>query len=104
MPAAVILCRLPAHLSPAEATAWLARELGVLSRSAPAGGLELIRLRSHSLRFPNPWAWAIRLGASEGAEPGAVLEAAAGAELLGDLQLLGMEPTILVPVDGELLP
>jgi hypothetical protein len=56
---------------------------------------------SAAARHPQPCSWCLELRLVPGQQPSEVVRARPFAELLGDLQLLGMHPRVLA-IDGEL--
>jgi hypothetical protein len=96
----VILWTRPYHLTAEEAATWAQQEVGRLLAVDAVRCAELTRLRSASLRHSRDWDWMLEIHLSPGATAEACLDAAAFAEWLSDLRLLGMRPSVLLAEDG----
>ena len=103
VPAVVLLCRRPQHLHVDEAVAWFWRELREVAADPRISEIALWPLVQAGPRLPRRWDWLLRVGVVP-ATPGHVLGAGPCGALLADLQLLGMDPTVLVCADVELRP
>jgi hypothetical protein len=96
----VILWTRPYHLTAEEATTWAQQEVGRLLAVDSVGHAELTRLRSVSLRHPRDFDWMLEIRVPSGATAHECVNAAAFAEWLSDLRLLGMRPSVLLADDG----
>jgi hypothetical protein len=90
----------PAHLSAAEADAWVRRELHKVTGVAGVERAELTRLRAGSDRFASPHDWMLELQLASELAATDCVNARPCAEWLGDLRLLGMRPAVVV-ADGR---
>jgi hypothetical protein len=96
----VILWTRPYHLAAEEAETWAQQEVGRLLAVDAVGHAQLTRLRSVSLRHPRDWDWMLEIHLTPGAAADDCVNAAAFAEWLSDLRLLGMHPSVLLADDG----
>jgi hypothetical protein len=101
----IVLVGTPQHLRPEEADDWLRKEAAALTTAEGVRRAAISPLESPSLRWPTQWGWLIELDCDN---PGGVDRATrddAWTDLLGDLRLLGMRPTVAVVGDpSELRP
>jgi hypothetical protein len=90
----------PRHVSSEEAESWLERELEPLG----GNGVDRVRLRrlgSGSLRFSETWAWMVELECRDAEVAREALRGGAGLELLADLRMLGMRPSVALVEDDD---
>jgi hypothetical protein len=101
----IVLVGTPQHLRPEEADDWLRKEAAALTTAEGVRRAAISPLESPSLRWPTQWGWLIELDCDN---PGGVDRATrddAWKDLLGDLRLLGMRPTVaVVGAPSELSP
>jgi hypothetical protein len=99
----IVFVNSPYHLSPAEAEDWLRGEAAAL---AAVDGVQcgvLSRLTSPSDRWTDHWGWMIELECEAPDGPYRAVKDRAWKLVLGDLRLLGMQPSVaLVAESAEL--
>ena len=100
----IVLCERPRQLSAEDALTWLRRAIAGLADGDAVTGIRVTELESVSLRWARSWDWLIEvdLGASGNARR-LVTETAWG-ELLADLRLLGMRPSVAVADPARATP
>jgi hypothetical protein len=96
----MIFIEKPRHVSMDEAEAWLEREV------EPLGGngvhrVRLRRLRDPSLRFAQSWAFMVEVDCRDAAVARDVVSNGPGLELLADLRLLGVWPSLALIDDSD---
>jgi hypothetical protein len=96
----VVLWTRPYHLTAEEAATWTRREVGRVLAVDSVGHAELTLLRSVSLCHPRDFDWMLEIHLTSGATADECVNAAAFAEWLSDLRLLGMRPSVLLADDG----
>jgi hypothetical protein len=96
----VILWTRPYHLTAEEAQTWARQEVGRLLAVNAVRCAELTLLRSASLRHSRDWDWMLEIYLTPGATTDDCVNAAAFAEWLSDLRLLGMRPSVLLADNG----
>ena len=99
----IVLVNSPYHLAPAEVEDWLHGQASALAAVAGVQRVVLSRLASPSERSSTHWSWMIELHcqAPDGAHR--AVEDRAWKVILGDLRLLGMQPSVaLVAESAEL--
>jgi hypothetical protein len=99
----MILWRRPHHLTSEEAGAWASRSAERLLAADAIASAELTPLRSVSGSHPREWDWLLELRLSPGADVQELVAEAACADWLGDLQQLGMKPTVMLVDGGTIL-
>jgi hypothetical protein len=99
----LVLGTRPYHLTAEEADAWMRAEAAKLAGVPPIRRVELVVLRDASEHFSGPWHWMLELHLFDGADSAACLERGACSELLMDLRLLGMRPSVVVLGHAETL-
>ena len=96
----MIFVERPRHVSSDEAKSWLERELEPLG----GDGVDRVRLRrlgSPPLRFSETWAWMVELECRDAEAARRALREGAGLELLADLRMLGMRPSVALVEDDD---
>jgi hypothetical protein len=63
--------------------------------------MALHHVSSAAARHPQPCSWCLEVRVAAGHQPSDVVRSAPFAELLGDMRLLGMRPSVLA-IEGEL--
>jgi len=97
-----VLCGDPYHLTLEDARAWLSEELEAVVRRDGLQGASLTRLASPPFSPPaSSSGWLVGFHLDSAATPAAMRRRSALGELIADLRLLGMEPTVIVPDDGS---
>ena len=92
----IVACERPDHLAEDEARAWLLREAGSLARSSGVERVELSALESARGEWDVGWDWLIEVQLADQTDGRTFVRQAAWVDLLGDLRLLGMRPTVAV--------
>lgn len=99
----IIFVNSPYHLSPAEAEDWLRGEAAALAAVDGVQRGVLSRLTSPSDRWSDHWNWMIELECEDPDGPYRAVKDRAWKLVLGDLRLLGMQPSVaLVAGSAEL--
>ena len=94
----LIFVQHPRHVSTDEAELWLRSEIGALD----ADGVEsvaLLRLRSPSPRCSDAWGWLVELQCRDDESASAAVKSGPGRDLVADLRLLGMHPSVALVED-----
>ena len=99
----MILWRRPYHLTAEEAEAWAGQSAERLLAADAIAHAELTPLRSVSGCHPREWDWLLELRLSPGADVQQLVAETACADWLGDLQQLGMDPTVMLADGGSML-
>jgi hypothetical protein len=102
----LLLCCTPPRLQPQEARAFASRELRRLEDAGVVRGVSLASLRRTPWRWAREWDWMAEIHLDHDGDWAALTSARQWDELLGDLRLVGMRPTLLVadapePVSSE---
>ncbi len=101
----IVLVGAPQHLRAEEAEDWLRNEAAALGTAEGVRRALISPLASPSLRWPNQWGWLIEVDCDNPSGVDKATRDDAWKELLGDLRLLGMRPTVAVVGDpSELRP
>jgi hypothetical protein len=103
VPRLLALFRDPYHLDRADARAWLTRELESVLRSDELQSARLTRLRGASAAATNTYDWLLELRIGPGPSAATAESGSAFADLIGDLRLLGMAPTVVLADDGDVV-
>jgi hypothetical protein len=99
----IVFVNSPYHLSPAEAEDWLRGEAAALTAVDGVERGVLSRLTSPSDRSTVHWGWMIELDCEDPDGPDRAVRDRAWKLVLGDLRLLGMQPSVaLVAGSAEL--
>jgi hypothetical protein len=101
----LLLCRRPYHLGREEGEAWLRRELEVVLRRDRLRGARLTGLEDACARSARDFDWLIELQLDD--ESPASSRGSAWSQLVADMRLLGMSPTVALaasPNAIELFP
>jgi hypothetical protein len=103
VPRLLALFRDPHHLDRADARAWLTRELEAVLRSDELESGTLTRLGSASAAATNTYDWLLELRVGPSVTPAKAGSSSAFADLIGDLRLLGMGPTVVLADDRDVV-
>jgi hypothetical protein len=87
-----VRCHPYAPVATEELQKWLTTEVGRLRRDAPEAAIRLLRLSQTGPEGEIGVGWQIELGITPPESP---LDDQSLAELLGDLRLLGLQPSVL---------
>jgi hypothetical protein len=102
MPRLLVLCRLPYHLPPKDAEAWLTQELETVLQRDGLEGATLTRLGNPSAQWTRSFDWMIEFHLA-GLASAAMGRGGACAELLADLRMLGMAPAVALVDDRTVI-
>jgi hypothetical protein len=97
----LVLCRHPHHLSRKQAEEWLRRELEAVLRRDRLRRARLTRLDTAWEGSTRSWDWLVELQVDDGSPSGALSSRSACGELLADMRLLGMSPTVALAASGS---
>jgi hypothetical protein len=97
----LLLCCTPPRLRPDEARAFATRELGRLEDAGIVRGVSLANLRSTPWRWAREWDWLVEIRLDRDGDWAVLVSSREWDELLGDLRLVGMRPTLLVAEPAE---
>jgi hypothetical protein len=97
----LVLCRRPYHVDRAEGEAWLRRELEAVLRRDRLHGARLTGLENAGEWSTRNWDWLIELHVDDRSPPGSLSDRGACGELLADMRLLGMRPTVALAPSRE---
>jgi hypothetical protein len=100
VPRLLIFTRHAHHVSPQETEQWLRAEL-----DTPLGdGIESVRLvplSSASAARPRDWDWMVEVEVADARTAERLVRNGPCADLIGDLRLLGMSPSVALAGDGR---
>jgi hypothetical protein len=92
----ILLCERPRHLARDEAVAWFTRATGQLAASPGVRELLLTELESASLRWTRTADWMVEAELERDVDPRRLVDTEPWRDLLADLRLLGMRPSVAV--------
>jgi len=95
----MLFVRRPYHLSEHEADRWMRSQAAALAAARPVKSVELSRLQSPAARSGGDWDWLIEMHLSRAEDALHAAREPVCRDLVGDLRLLGMNPSLLL-VDG----
>ncbi len=95
----LLFARRPYHLSDAEADRWMRGQAASLVGITAVGSVDLSRLESPTVRGGADWDWLIEMHLDRAEDAASAVSDPACRDLLGDLRLLGMQPSLAL-VDG----
>ena len=101
MPRLLVLCRRPYHLPREEAWDWVRQELERVLIADELESATVTRLADASEQSPREWDWLIEVRLESGRAGRAITARSACGELLADLRLLGMSPTVALADERE---
>ena len=102
VPRLLVPCSNPYHLSRQDAQAWLSAELEAFVRRDGLEGATLTRLASPPFSPPTSSSgWLVEFRLDSAARAAAMQRRGAFGELIADLRLIGMAPTVIVPDDDS---
>jgi hypothetical protein len=101
----MLFIRRPYHLSEEEADQWLGGQAAPLARTAAVKDVEMSRLRNPAAGGGDDWDWLIEMHCDGVEEAERAAREDACRELVADLRLLGMHPSLVLadvprPVNG----
>ena len=95
----MLFVRRPSSLSEEEAVRWMRDKAGPLAAMTHVDRVEVTRLQTPALRGGTDWQWLIEMHCDRGEDATNAAREAACRDLVADLRLLGMRPTLVV-ADG----
>jgi hypothetical protein len=103
VPRLLVLCRHPYHLRRQGGQAWLRQELEAVLRRDELKRATLTRLRNPSWQSSSSCDWLVEFQLETGSISTAMPRGGALAELVADLRLLGMAPTVALADDADVV-
>lgn len=100
----MLFVRRPYVLSYEQAVRWMREQAALLAVIPAVDRVEVTRLQSPALHGGADWSWLIEMHCRRGEDAGRAARDDACRELVADLRLLGMHPTLVVAHGTELLP
>ena len=94
----MIFVERPRHVTSEEAEAWLERELAALG-SKDVDSIRLKRVVGASPRIGDTWSWMVQIDCRDVEAARAAIGSGPGMELLADLRLLGLRPSVALVED-----
>lgn len=91
-----IVCRRPRSGTTAEGFSYVSGEASKLTSVAGTRSVRVFPVASASMRWARQWDYLIEIDVGDGDDPRALLDSPQGRDVLGDLRLLGMTPTVAV--------
>ena len=95
----LLFVRRPNALSEKEADRWIRAQVAPLARMESVRRVEMTRLQAPALRGGRDWEWLIEMYCERGEDAARAARDEACRDLVADLRLLGMNPS-LVLADG----
>jgi hypothetical protein len=89
----------PSALSETEAVRWMREQVAPLAGMESVRRVEVTRLQAPALRGAKDWQWLIEMHCDRGEDALRAARDEACRDLLADLRLLGMQPSLVV-ADG----
>jgi hypothetical protein len=89
----------PSVLSDGEATRWILEQAAPLARIDAVRRADVTRLQAPALRGGRDWQWLIEMYCERGEDAARAARDDACRELVADLRLLGMQPSLIL-ADG----
>ena len=98
VPRLLVLWSRPRHVTSEEAERWARAEILALLRADDVQSAQLTRIESATARHGADWSWLLEL---EVADPvSQFVNRRPCADWLGDMRLLGMQPSVVVAADS----
>jgi hypothetical protein len=91
--------RRPYHLSQQEADRWIRREAAPLCEASSVRSVELSRLRGAGATSGSDWDWLIEMRFDSAEDAARAAREEACRDLVADLRLLGMRPSLALVDD-----
>jgi hypothetical protein len=89
------------RVEPEDAAAWAHERVRPIGACRGVAGIALHPVTSAAAKHPQPFGWCLELQLAPGHAPRDVVRAEPFAEFVGDMQLLGMRPSVLA-IEDEL--
>jgi hypothetical protein len=89
----------PSVLSDGEATRWMREQAAPLARIDAVRRVEVTRLQAPALRGGRDWHWLIEMYCEDGGDAARAARSEVCRDLVADLRLLGMQPSLIL-ADG----
>jgi hypothetical protein len=91
----------PSVLSDGEATRWIVEQAAPLARIDAVRRIEVTRLQAPALRGGRDWQWLIEMYCDRAEDAGRAARNEACRDLVADLRLLGMHPSLILADSTE---
>jgi hypothetical protein len=91
----------PSVLSDVEATRWMREQAAPLARIDAVRRVEVTRLQAPALRGGRDWQWLIEMYCERAEDATRAARDGACRDLVGDLRLLGMQPSLILADSTE---
>jgi hypothetical protein len=91
----------PNALSETEAVRWMREQVAPLARMEPVIRVEVTRLQAPALRGGRDWQWLIEMYCERGEDAVRAARDDACRDLVADLRLLGMQPSLILADSTE---
>ncbi|HEV3376963.1 MAG TPA: hypothetical protein VG126_06760 [Thermoleophilaceae bacterium] len=95
----MLFVRRPYHLSQEEADRWMKAEAAPLAGAAGVASVEVSRLRSPGAPGSNEWDWLVEMSFEGADEAARAAREAVCRDLVADMRLLGMRPSLTLADD-----
>jgi hypothetical protein len=96
----LIMCRRPLHLPRADAERWIQAEASRLLEDPAVARVRFTPLQSAALAWPRVSDWMLDVEIDPKHSPHDAVRRNSCRELLGDLRMLGMQPSVVVVGDA----
>jgi hypothetical protein len=97
----LLLVQRPAVLSEGDSTRWLLDEVAPLSGIDAVRRVEVTRLQAPALRGGRDWQWLIEMHCERAEDAARAARDTACRDLVADLRLLGMQPSLILADSTE---
>ena len=94
----------PNALSESDAVRWIREQVAPLARMESVRRVEVTRLQSPALRGGRDWQWLIEMYCERGEDAARAARDEACRDLVADLRLLGMNPSLVLADATDPLP
>jgi hypothetical protein len=91
----------PSVLSDRDATRWMLEQAAPLARIEAVGRVEITRLQAPALRGGRDWQWLIEMHCERAEDAARAARDGACRDLVADLRLLGMQPSLILADSAE---
>jgi hypothetical protein len=97
----MLFFRRPSFLGEAQAVRWMREQAAPLAGLAAVDRVDVTRLQAPALRGGTDWQWLIEMHCRRGEQAELAARDDACRDLIADLRLLGLHPTLVVADDTE---
>jgi hypothetical protein len=91
----------PSVLSDSDATRWMLKEAAPLARIEAVRRVDVTRLQAPALRGGKDWQWLIEMHCEQAVDAARAARDEACRDLVADLRLLGMQPSLILAANTE---